>query len=142
VQGGHLFGGQYLYVVGDLATVRPPVSNPADRVDFPEDFLATATLAPSDGAGGSSAVWGASAKGVIYSLLRERCGNPVNVLIDIDPAKGGKFVPGTGLRVTPPEEAMATLAPGSDICVMNSNYLEEIRKMTSDRFNLIAVDRQ
>jgi hypothetical protein len=65
VQGGQLFGGQYLYVVGDLATLRPPVSNPADRVDFPEDFLATATLAPSNRAGGSSAVWGASAEGVI-----------------------------------------------------------------------------
>ena len=41
VEGGHLFGGEYLYVVADLATLRPPVSSPADRVDFPEDFLAS-----------------------------------------------------------------------------------------------------
>ena len=66
----------------------------------------------------------------------------MNVLIDIDPAKCNKFVPGTGLRVTSPEEAMATLPPGSDICVMNSNYLEEIRNMTENRFNLIGVDRE
>ena len=86
-------------------------------------------------------VWGAASKGVIYSLLRERCGNPVNALIDINPAKCGKFVPATGLRVMSPEDGMATLAPGSDICVMNSNYLQEIRKMTGDRFNLIGVER-
>ncbi len=85
---------------------------------------------------------GAASKGVIYSLLRERCGNPVNVLIDINPAKCGKFVPATGLRVMSPEEGMATLAPGSDICVINSNYLEEIRNMTRGRFNLIGVERE
>jgi hypothetical protein len=140
VDGGHLFGGQYLYVVADLATLRPPASSPAGRVDFPEDFLATVSVAPSDRAGGSRAVWGAASKGVIYSLLRERCGNPVDVLIDINPAKCGKFVPATGLRVMSPEDGMATLAPGSEICVMNSNYLEEIRKMTGDRFNLTGVE--
>jgi hypothetical protein len=142
VECGHLFGGQYLYVVADLATLRPPVSKTADRVDFPEDFLAMATVAPSDQLGGSSAVWGAASKGVIFSLLRERCGNPVDVLIDINPAKCGKFVPATGLRVMSPEEGMAALAPGSDIFVMNSNYLEEIRKSTSNRFNLIGVERE
>jgi hypothetical protein len=141
VEGGHLFGSQYLYVVADLATLRPPMSSPADRVKFPEDFLAMATVAPSD-QGELSAVWGAASKGVIYSLLRERCGNPVNVLIDINPAKCGKFVPATGLRVMSPEEGMAALVPGSDIYVMNSNYLEEIRNMTSGRFNLIGVERE
>jgi hypothetical protein len=142
VESGHLFDGQYLYVVADLATLRPPVSGPADRVDFPEDFLATATVAPTDRAGGLHAVWGAASKGIIYSLLQERCRNPVNVLIDINPAKWSKFVPATGLRVMSPEEAMATLAPGSDIYVMNSNYLEEICAMTKDRFNLVGVDRE
>ncbi|WP_197515144.1 class I SAM-dependent methyltransferase [Mycobacterium sp. 1245805.9] len=142
VAGGHLFGGQYLYAVADLATLRPPVSGPRDRVDFPEDFLAAATVAPSDGARQPSAVWGAGSKGVIYSLLRERAGNPVDVLIDINPAKCGKFVPATGLRVLSPEDGMATLPPGSDICVMNSNYRDEIRKMTGDRFNLIGMERE
>ncbi|CNJ13205.1 Uncharacterised protein [Mycobacterium tuberculosis] len=64
----------------------------------------------------------------------------MDVLIDINPAKCGKFVPATGLRVMSPEDGMATLAPGSEICVMNSNYLEEIRKMTGDRFNLTGVE--
>jgi Methyltransferase domain len=141
VESGRLFGGQYLYAVADLASLRPPVSTPADRIEFPADFQTTATVAPDSRARGSSAVWGAASKGVIYSLLRERGANPVDILIDINPAKCGKFVPATGLRVMSPDEAMTKLAPGSDICVMNSNYLEEIRKMTRDRFNLIGVQR-
>lgn len=140
VEAGHLFGDQYLYVVADLSTLRPPASSPADCVDFPADFLAKAAVAPSDQGGRSTAVWGAASKGVIYSLLRERCGNPVNALIDINPAKCGKFVPTTGLRVMSPEEGMATLATGSDICVMNSNYMQEIRNITKGQFNLIGVD--
>lgn len=141
VDGGHLFGGQYLYVVADLATLRQPRMTAAERVEFPDDFLAAANLAPALGVKGAGAVWGAASKGVIYSLLRERSGNPVSILIDINPAKCGKFVPATGLRVRSPEEGMAALAPGSDIWVMNSNYLDEIRKITEDRFNLIGVER-
>ena len=40
-----------------------------------------------------------------------------------------------------PEEGEAILVPGSEILVMNSNYLEEIRVMTGNRFNLIGVEK-
>jgi hypothetical protein len=134
---GNIFGGQYLYVVADLDSLRSPRYHPADRVSFPSDFL------PKSIAGAESkAVWGAASKGVIYSLLRERSRNPVDVLIDINPAKRGKFIPATGLRVRSPEEARSVLPVGADICVMNPNYLEEIRGMTGGRFNLIGVDRE
>lgn len=139
VEIGHLFGGQYLYVVADLASLRRPVSGPSDRVDFPSDFLPPAG-SPAHCSALPKAVWGAASKGVIYTMLRERSGSPVEVLIDINPAKCGKFVPATGLRVLSPEEATAMLVPGTEICVMNSNYLEEIRTMTGGRFNLIGVE--
>lgn len=140
VEQGHLFGGQYLYVVADLATLRPPVSSSADRVEFPTDFLNTAPAASAVSVRcSSSAVWGASSKGVIYSLLRERSGDPVDVLIDINPAKCGKFVPATGVQVRSPEQAMSALTPGADICVMNANYFAEIRQITGNKFNLIGV---
>ena len=137
---GHLFGGQYLYVVADLASLREPVFNSADRIEFPPDFLPTAAF----GTGQTPpprAVWGAASKGVIYSMLRERGGVPVEVLIDINPAKCGKFIPATGLEVMSPGEGIAVLRPDTDILVMNPNYLEEIRDMTGPQFNLIAVDR-
>jgi hypothetical protein len=133
---GRLFGGQYLYVVADLDSLRPPILGPDDRVDFPPDFLPTSLAVDQP-----KAVWGAASKGVIYSLLRDRIGSPVEVLIDINPAKCGKFVPATGLCVMSPDEGCALVAPGDDICVMNSNYIEEISGMTGGRFNLIGLDR-
>jgi hypothetical protein len=87
-------------------------------------------------------VWGAASKGVIYSLLRERAGTPVKTLIDINPAKCGRFVPGTGLRVMSPEEGMAQLKPGAVIHVMNSNYMSEIRQATDNRFSLTGVEHE
>ena len=37
---GHIFGGQYLYVVAELASLQKPVSNLSDAFIFPTDFLA------------------------------------------------------------------------------------------------------
>jgi len=137
---GHLFGGQYLYVVADLASLREPTLSEVERVEFPPDFLPTAAFGTGE-TPPPRAVWGAASKGVIYSMLRERSGVPVDVLIDINPAKCGKFVPATGLQVISPGEGIARLEPGADILVMNSNYLDEIRAMTGDQFNLIAIDK-
>lgn len=142
VASGRLFGDQYLYVVADLASLRIPSAAPDDPVVFPTDFLDAASPVANPCGGGSEAVWGGASKGVIYALLRERCGNPVNLLIDINPAKAGRFVPGTGLRVLSPAEGLALLKPNATIRVMNSNYMEEIRKMTGDRFRLEGVERE
>lgn len=79
---------------------------------------------------------------MIYALLRERAGNPITTLIDINPAKRGRFVPGTGLKVLSPEEGLAAMADGDDICVMNPNYINEIRQMTGGRFNLTGENRE
>ena len=80
-EGGHLFGGQYLYVVADLATLATAVSSPADRVGLSGTIFwrRAKPSRASDRVGGASAVWGAASKGVIFALLRQRCGNPVDV---------------------------------------------------------------
>lgn len=121
VESGRLFGGQYLYLVADLASVREPHCEEGDALTFPPDFSA----ALAAGAGG--AVWGCASKGVIYALARERAGNPVALAIDINPAKQGKYMPVTGLRVHSPEEGLRMLEPGSTIYIMNPNYADEIR---------------
>ena len=139
LDGGHLFDGQYMYVVASLDSLRGPDSDATDSVEVPADFLPLSGLT-AHRADRPRAVWGAASKGVIYSLLRERNAAPVEILIDVNPAKWGKFVPGTGLRVLPPHEGTDALSPGEQICVMNSNYLEEIRVMTGDRFSLVGVD--
>jgi hypothetical protein len=91
---------------------------------------------------GHAAIWGGASKGVIFALLRARAGCPVRMVIDINPAKQDRYLPGTGLKVLSPERAMAQLAPGSTIYVMNSNYLEEIRQLSENAYNYIGVDRE
>lgn len=145
---GHLFGGQYLYVVADLSTIQLPVRDVSDYFDLPEDFLSavceyTNKIKMKDaGSVKCSAIWGGASKGVIFALLMQRAGAKINTVIDINPAKHGKFLAVTGLKVYSPEEGLQGLVPGSNIFVMNSNYLAEIQEITSNQFNYILVENE
>ena len=128
---GHLFGGQYLYVVADLATLRDPagadIPTPT-AIDFPDDLMAglarnIAALRPDR----PQAIWGAAAKGATYALHMARHGVELQLAIDINPAKQGKFLAGSGLPVFSPAQGLARLGRSPDIHVMNSNYLDEVR---------------
>lgn len=137
IESGRIFGGQYLYVVADLASLKTPQPNDSDPMMFPSDFLRSLM----DGAtNGISAVWGGASKGVTFALLRERLGRPVELVIDINPAKQGKYLPATGLKVLSPDEGLARLPAGSAIYVMNSNYLNEIKQMSNNAYHYVSVD--
>lgn len=140
LRSGYFFGGQYLYVVADLATLQTIFPPTADEVTFPSDFVMGARDAAT--IDGPLILWGASSKGVIFSLLAERQSNPVKALIDINPAKAGKHIPGTGLRVHLPSDYLQNLSKGQTVYVMNSNFIEEIRQMTGNKFRLIGVERE
>ncbi len=140
VESGRIFGGQYLYVVAELDSLTPPIRDAADKVDFPADF--TRTLADQIEPGSRSAVWGGASKGVTFSLLKSRQGQPVDVVIDINPAKQGKYLPASGLLVQSPQEALAALPHGSTIYVMNSNYLEEIRMLSNNAYTYVGIDHE
>jgi hypothetical protein len=86
-----------------------------------------------------SVIWGGASKGVIYALFMNRAGAKVDVVIDINIAKQGKYLAATGLRVWSPDEAMLKLPLMTDIFVMNNNYLNEIQEITKSRFNLISI---
>ena len=120
------FGGQYLRIVGDLSTLQPPCRDDGDAVAFPADF-ATRLTAEAKAELGPCVVWGGGSKGVVFSLLRERAGHPVDRVIDINPAKQGKYLPATGQKVLSPEVGLADLPKGTIIHVMNPNYLAEIQ---------------
>lgn len=135
---GRIFGGQYLYVVADLESVRDPVIDETDRVRMPDNFGAAMSDQTFDE---NAAVWGGASKGVIFSLLRLRNGTPVKTVIDINPAKQGKYLPLTGIKVQSPDEALKDLPAGSTIYVMNRNYLEEIKAKAGDTFRYIEIDR-
>lgn len=145
---GYVFSGQYIYVVADLASVRSPRLNEIDNFAFPVDFLDTvlrysemikartkkATPRPN------VIVWGGSSKGVIFSLFMQRAGANVDYVVDINPAKQGKYLPASGYKVSSPDEALARVESGSTIFVMNGNYLQEVRDMTLNQFNYLTVD--
>lgn len=142
-EAGHLFGNQYLYIVADLASLRVTPVEPVPRLEMPADFLGSIERAveiiqasPEQG----SAIWGASSKGVIYSLFLQRAGVTVDRVVDINPAKQGRYLPLSGARVSSPQEAQDALPEGANLFVMNSNYLEEIKRMTDGRYVYHAVD--
>lgn len=142
-EAGHLFGGQYLYIVADLSALRLTPEQPVPRLTLPDGFTASLDRAvqiiqsaPEQG----SAIWGASSKGVIYSLFLQRAGVAVDRVVDINPAKQGRYLPLSGARVSSPQEAMDALPEGAHLFVMNSNYLEEIKRMTGGRYVYHAVD--
>jgi hypothetical protein len=146
VESGYCFGGQYLYVIADLSTLRTPIFKSSCEFDFPKDFLdglAADKNQSNDFARQKQqvAVWGGASKGVIFSLLRQRIGLTVDMVIDVNQGKQGKFLPATGLRVYSPAEALTKLEAGSCVYVMNSNYMEEIKKMSNFSFNYIGVDQ-
>lgn len=133
IDAGHCFGGQYLYLIADLATLRAPI--PRDPVNFPADFTASLNTDISD----QDVVWGGASKGVIYALLRERLGPPVAHVLDINPAKQHKFLAATGIRVEAPEDVIPHLPDETRIIVMNPNYAHEIRAEAGERFRYSII---
>ena len=138
IECGHLFGGQYIYVVAELSSIRTPVRDASDPADLPTDFAAD--LFDEGGKDLPSVIWGGASKGVIYSLSRARAGHPVDAVIDINPAKQGKYLAGTGLLVEAPGAVLERFPDGTHIAVMNSNYLTEIRQLAGDQFVCIGID--
>ncbi|MFJ3484449.1 class I SAM-dependent methyltransferase [Pseudomonas sp. NPDC090202] len=142
-ESGYLFNGQFLYVVANLASLRQPDAEQIRPVQIPADFDGSLTRAldviksaPQNGV----AVWGGASKGVIFSLFLQRMGIEVDYVIDINPLKQGQFLPLSGLRVSSPEEAMSRWPKGTHLFVMNSNYLDEIKRMTAGECVYHAVD--
>lgn len=69
------------------------------------------------------AIWGGGSKGVAF-LTTNNLDTEVAQVIDINPFKQGKFLPGTGHEVSSPESLVET--PPDSVIVMNPIYLPEI----------------
>ena len=143
---GNFFWGQYLYVLADLESLQEPPCEKTDEVNFPQDFLQPFSRWASEirfrqqSNKSPVVVWGGASKGVIFSLFMQNAGIDVDYIVDINPAKQGMFLPATGLKVCSPEEMFSRVPAGSDVFVMNGNYLPEIISMTQGKFNCMAVD--
>jgi 2-polyprenyl-3-methyl-5-hydroxy-6-metoxy-1,4-benzoquinol methylase len=88
------------------------------KVDHWRDYVGSGAL-------GSSVVWGAGSKGVMFVNATVRQGG-ICALVDANPHKHGRFVPGTGTPVVAPGSlAKAKLR---SIIVMNPLYEREISR--------------
>lgn len=125
----HVFGGQYLWAEAiasrDVRPAEPLSSNyePLHKIrrEFIERWAAEIAAAGKDG---PVALWGAGAKGVSFAILADPEGRTIDHVIDVNPAKQGKYLPRSGLLVVPPEESAKRKT--KTVFVMNPNYLEEI----------------
>jgi hypothetical protein len=142
-ESGRIFGSQYLFAVADLASLRKPVAGPEDRLQLPEDFLAGVHRAAAhlqSSTGRRNAVWGAGSKGVIFAIYLQRAGFSIDEVIDVNPAKQGRYLPVSGLGVSSPDAAAGRMSDGDNVFVMNSNYLDEIRSASGGRYSYLPVD--
>jgi SAM-dependent methyltransferase len=84
-------------------------------------------------------IWGSSSKGVsLLTTLNTR--GRVEYVVDINPYKHGKFMPGTGQEIVPPD-FLREYKPHC-VVVMNPIYLDEIGRTLQDmglRPELVAV---
>ena len=74
--------------------------------------------------GGRTVVWGSGSKGVAF-LTTLDVTDEIDVAVDINTYKHGKFMPGTGQEIVSPE-SLVDLAP-THVIVMNPIYCEEIQ---------------
>jgi SAM-dependent methyltransferase len=74
---------------------------------------------------GPVAVWGAGAKGVTFANQLDPDGEQLACVVDINPAKQGGFLPGTGHPIVSPDAAVERGIRSA--IVLNPNYADEIR---------------
>jgi SAM-dependent methyltransferase len=141
------FDDQYLWI-----TAKPMAGPTAAALPIEDDLASTTAdverfrqLCPVDikgwgdrirsyaAAGRKPVIWGAGSKCVAL-LTTAGIGSEVEYLVDINPFKAGKFLPGTGHPVVAPEY-LRRYRPGV-VIAMNPVYVAEIRA----RLNALGVD--
>ncbi len=78
---------------------------------------------------------------MIFALYMQHVGVNVDLVIDINSAKQNKFMAGSGLKISSPEQGMQMLQAEDQVFVMNPNYLQEIIALSNNKFNYIVVGR-
>jgi SAM-dependent methyltransferase len=135
-----VFGGQYLWVEGAWESEpAPPLPQPPTRgggldaaaaaygASEPERLDGWKKRLAALAAEGPAALWGAGAKGVTLAGLVDPAADLIDCLADINPAKQGRFVPGTGHPIVAPS---ALAARGvRNVVLMNPAYRAETLAM-------------
>ncbi len=145
IDSGRFFGGQYLYIVADLASLNMYPERDVHGFHLPADFfdgIDRAVTEIRNQRNRKNIIWGGASKGVIFALQLLRRGKVTpDFAIDINPFKQGKYMPVTGLPVLSPENGISLMDRSDAIFVMNSIYFDEIMAMAGDKFRYYKVDQ-
>ncbi|MEL6102169.1 MAG: class I SAM-dependent methyltransferase [Pseudomonadota bacterium] len=106
----------------DLAEIRSLAKQFPDKVKTTRENW-TSFLKSEAEDGRRVVLWGGGSKAVAF-LTTNNISHEVGDVVDINPFKQGKFLPGTGHRVLGPEALRDN--PPDTVIVMNSVYLDEI----------------
>ena len=134
----HIFGGQYLWLEARVASVeakRPAnietawlaQSYAANESTLMQKWLARLSALKSEG---KVALWGAGAKGATFANLVDPACELIDCVVDLNPNKQGRYIPGTGHPIVHPADL-----PARDIrnaVLMNPNYREENLRLLAD----------
>lgn len=134
----HAFSGQYLWADAAAAPARAPRLDPGGIPDLALAFGEREKELKSKWSGslealagkGKIAVWGAGAKGVTFANLIDPRRRHLECVVDVNPAKQGTFVAGTGHPIVDPRQ-LPKLGVSTAI-VMNPNYIAENRRLTQE----------
>jgi hypothetical protein len=142
---GRVFGGQYLYVIAELANVSRHFGEHYTNgtwiehefcAIFPDYFSRIAAINAKLINGRKAFVWGAATKGALF-LQHAKEHNmivaAVPFVVDINPRKIGRFLPGTGIAIRSVDDLFAAAKPSDLVILPNPNYLAEIRRSLNDR---------
>jgi len=133
------FGGQFLWIEaratsGKVRAANPPAHEVAEVLKHADGFAQlhrdtigrwAERLDEAARAGERVALWGAGAKGVTFLNVVPGGAGIVDV-VDVNPRKRGRFVPGRGQAVIGPDDLSA--ADPDLVLIMNPNYHDEIRR--------------
>ncbi|HYD69450.1 class I SAM-dependent methyltransferase [Azospirillum sp.] len=136
----HIFGGQYLWLEATPAEGAPA----ADPVDAGRVAALARAYGCSEGVRreewalrlrdlrrqGAVALWGAGAKGATLANLVDPDGELIDCIVDVNPNKQGRHLPGTGHPIVSP--AALAVRGVRNAVLMNPNYRDENLRLLSE----------
>jgi len=142
---GRLFGEQYLFVVarlGDLSAAfaeQYSVEENWEALDFYQlfpSFHSQLDKLERQETVRRFYIWGAATKGCLFAYHLANLGSQrerLGFVVDINPAKWSKFVPGTSIPIHSPEYLFKSIEPSDAVIVANPNYEIEVRTLLANQ---------
>ena len=129
-----LFDNQYFGLVGKLKNILYN-KNLSNKFNININFLKESFIKKDILKYKNVYIWGAGAKGNTF-LNTIKNFNFIRGVIDINIKKQNKFIGGTGHKIISPKEIPLNI---DLIIVMNDIYIDEIKKITSNKYKIISL---